>query len=458
MKSFVFNQFNPFNFVGWKKVGGDGPGPVDPQTMQELMDKYSKTHATAWYDNSDMSTMFQDASGTVPVTAYGQKVMYQLDKSGQGNHRMARNIAEAPKFSAMVNFVRDSEFTDFNNATAGSTGEILPYNFPDMQTQGVTGRITPGDPDYNKYRIIGHLMTLLPRNSYFQVKFRVAGNDAPIFSTDSDESVSAFNFGLGLTPVSRETVTITELGGNEWEVSGQVYLDDTNYRETFWIEANENNYLPGQFGYTKVSVTIGWNKNIPYQRTYWDMSYEDIGAKRYLHYDNSRMSSIGSNPTKFSLDKQAVIMSAVQPYISHKKVPWFYTSNTSESQFIRMSTPGRSGTSGEFEFKSPDGEIASDATLYASLFEPMMMGMTADFEAKNSLLLLGLSGKPMLIGAGIDSLWTGGLHYGTDNQGTSFFYGREYGSCVIGKELDMATELVIVVTWIQQSCSEMWNN
>lgn len=39
-----------------------------------------------WYDPSDLSTLFQDAAGTVPVTAVEQRVGLMLDKSGRGNH------------------------------------------------------------------------------------------------------------------------------------------------------------------------------------------------------------------------------------------------------------------------------------------------------------------------------------------------------------------------------------
>ena len=39
-----------------------------------------------WYDPSDLSTMFQDAAGTIPVTANGQPIGKILDKSGNGNH------------------------------------------------------------------------------------------------------------------------------------------------------------------------------------------------------------------------------------------------------------------------------------------------------------------------------------------------------------------------------------
>ena len=39
-----------------------------------------------WFDPSDLTTLFQDAAGTTPVTAAGQSVGLVLDKSGRGNH------------------------------------------------------------------------------------------------------------------------------------------------------------------------------------------------------------------------------------------------------------------------------------------------------------------------------------------------------------------------------------
>lgn len=38
----------------------------------------------AWYDPSDLSTLFQDAEGTIPVTDHGDPVGLMLDKSGNG--------------------------------------------------------------------------------------------------------------------------------------------------------------------------------------------------------------------------------------------------------------------------------------------------------------------------------------------------------------------------------------
>jgi len=49
-----------------------------------------------WYDPSDMSTMFQDAAGTTPVTAVGQPVGRILDKSGRGNHATQTTTTSRP--------------------------------------------------------------------------------------------------------------------------------------------------------------------------------------------------------------------------------------------------------------------------------------------------------------------------------------------------------------------------
>lgn len=47
---------------------------------------FSNNEVGAWHDPSDLSTLFQDASGTVPVTADGDPVGLMLDKSGHGLH------------------------------------------------------------------------------------------------------------------------------------------------------------------------------------------------------------------------------------------------------------------------------------------------------------------------------------------------------------------------------------
>jgi len=57
---------------------------------------FAASEPGAWYDPSDMSTLFQDSAGTVPVTAVEQPVGLMLDKSGRGNHAFQATATSRP--------------------------------------------------------------------------------------------------------------------------------------------------------------------------------------------------------------------------------------------------------------------------------------------------------------------------------------------------------------------------
>jgi hypothetical protein len=54
------------------------------------------TALAAWYDPSDLSTLFKDTAGTTPVTADGDSVARMNDKSGNGNHVIQATGASQP--------------------------------------------------------------------------------------------------------------------------------------------------------------------------------------------------------------------------------------------------------------------------------------------------------------------------------------------------------------------------
>lgn len=79
----------------------------------------------AWYDPSDLTTLFQDTAGTIPVTAAGQSVALILDKSGRGNHATQATLAQRPIYNV--------------------NGSGLSYLLFDGSNDGMlTGTITPG--------------------------------------------------------------------------------------------------------------------------------------------------------------------------------------------------------------------------------------------------------------------------------------------------------------------------
>lgn len=57
---------------------------------------FSEGQQGAWYDPSDLATLFQDAAGTIPVTSDGDPVGYVRDLSGNGNHATQSVSASRP--------------------------------------------------------------------------------------------------------------------------------------------------------------------------------------------------------------------------------------------------------------------------------------------------------------------------------------------------------------------------
>ena len=116
---------------------------------------------TGWvYEHSDFSTLFQDAAGTIPVTAVGQPVGRQLDKSGKGNHRTQSIALNRPTLArhplgGIRNLLTYTE--EFDNAawvkantsvTSGAESIIIPNTtngehrfFQEIVTRASVGNI-----------------------------------------------------------------------------------------------------------------------------------------------------------------------------------------------------------------------------------------------------------------------------------------------------------------------------
>jgi hypothetical protein len=75
---------------------------------------FAASEPGGWYDPSDLTTLYQDAAGTTPVTAVEQPVGRVLDKSGRGNHLSQSTAAARPVLSARVNLLTYTE--QFDNA------------------------------------------------------------------------------------------------------------------------------------------------------------------------------------------------------------------------------------------------------------------------------------------------------------------------------------------------------
>lgn len=88
---------------------------------------FSASEPGAWYDPSDMSTLFQDSAGTTPVTAVEQPVGRVLDKSGRGNHATQATTTKRPVYSRRVNLLVSTETLSTQSVTTLAAKYVLSF-------------------------------------------------------------------------------------------------------------------------------------------------------------------------------------------------------------------------------------------------------------------------------------------------------------------------------------------
>jgi len=104
-------------------------------------DLFASSEQGAWYDPSDLSTLFQDSAGTTPVTTAGQPVELMLDKSGRANHATQATAAARPTYQtgparATLDKVDDRLLVTV--PTGGFTGTMVLATDQGTASYGVT--------------------------------------------------------------------------------------------------------------------------------------------------------------------------------------------------------------------------------------------------------------------------------------------------------------------------------
>lgn len=92
----------------------------------------------AWYDPSDLSTLYQDAAGTIPVTATGQPVGLVLDKSGRNTHAMQTTSTARPTYQTdgTLHWLNFDGVDDFLVTLANTPGSNVAQIISGMSVSG----------------------------------------------------------------------------------------------------------------------------------------------------------------------------------------------------------------------------------------------------------------------------------------------------------------------------------
>lgn len=89
---------------------------------------FSLTEAGAWYDPSDLATLWQDTAATAPLTAEGQPLARIDDKSGNGHHLTQATAARMPTYQLDAGGKPFLQFDGIDDFVSTSLTLALPFD------------------------------------------------------------------------------------------------------------------------------------------------------------------------------------------------------------------------------------------------------------------------------------------------------------------------------------------
>ena len=235
----------------------------------------------AWFDPSDLSTLFQDAAGTTPVTAVEQPVGRWLDKSGNGNHATQSITVSRPKLSARYNLLLNTEnigATSWVKSTLGSASATVV---------SINAGIAPdGAQTAAKIELNVSGRTSSDR-SFLSV--------TPII-TPADSVNRAY--GVWLKSADENTYTVA-IRINSLHTACVIGKEWKFFSSTSSSSADNAFYACAIYGSSLGGVTTSASANIlmwhpqlnigatplPYQRVNTATDYDTVGFKKYLKFD-----------------------------------------------------------------------------------------------------------------------------------------------------------------------------
>lgn len=178
------------------------------------------------FDFNDLSTMYQDSAGTIPVTGVGQPVGRVLDKSGRGNHATQSTSSKRPILQ--------------QNATTGAY--YLAFD-------GVDDGLVINSIDFSNTNSVtifgGVVFNNLSGNSQFIVEL----------SNDSWENKGAFALWRGYSGITNYALRRNITSGSAEDLTAN--NDNTNTAVvTGVIDSNKNTEFLRNLGRLKSSKTL----------------------------------------------------------------------------------------------------------------------------------------------------------------------------------------------------------
>lgn len=402
--------------------------PFDPRRL------FRNGEQGVWYDPSDLSTLFQNSAGTIPVTGVEQPVGLMLDKSGRGKHASQPTTTARPILSARYNILTDTSFTSTAQWGMGSWvfsgGETDPFGgtaAAKVQMGGGTAQAPA--------RIIGPVAG--------DVVFRVwwkAGNQLPVFLTVRNDTTATI---LGTVRCDTGAVTGT--------VTGSIIQQQNGFN---LVELRTVGFPPGN----TLRIYLGGTGGVPEgTHSFWygpDLrlvcdadegpmyqyvapaaaSYEVAGFSRYLRFDGVD-DHLNIGVLNMSAASAAGYFSAMTKLSDASSACWYSHGLTTAVGSVRLLAPANNGqasvragfysTSGLREVGGTDHAAPITLTVKSEIAPGVGMWIT-----HNNAARLQTAVDPTVFSAGEACI---GAQVFNGSRG-NFFNGRIYALLVAGRK------------------------
>jgi len=182
------------------------------ENLNSILSLFSAGEQGAWYDPSDFSTMFQDAAGTIPVTAVGQAVGRILDKSGRGNHATQTTSTKRPvlqqgangKYYLLFDGIDDALQTASVNFTG--TDKVTLWAGVSKLSDAARGMIVEfGNVQLNSFRLNSSISNVTAGAAY---RFDTSGSIEAFSSTNTIYPAPITNTVTGIGDILNNICTI----------------------------------------------------------------------------------------------------------------------------------------------------------------------------------------------------------------------------------------------------------
>jgi hypothetical protein len=199
-------------------------------------DLFAAGEQGAWFDPGDIASLFQDAAGTVPVTAPGQSVALMKDKSGRGNNATQSTAAYRP------------------------TWQIDQYGYGYLLFDGTNDYMVT-----NNINLTGTAQVTASVGLLVDTTNRVAGIRKTTYTGDWNGVVSFFNTATSTGNTVATNFTIASESTNTSEQYFGLFLADYTGTWTFSMTSDDKAMLwigdTAGFGYTSGNALVTTNVN-----------------------------------------------------------------------------------------------------------------------------------------------------------------------------------------------------